>query len=302
MESEPSKIFGREFIIGFFVPAVFFVVGSAWLLNFLGVDVPWLEINWKKPLEGSAFLGLLALGVAIFLQALNREIFRLAEGYWWSPFRKCVIWYQRNRYRRLSAKLQKLKSENDDAALERTWTKIVTRYPSEESLLLPTAFGNAVRAYEDYPRVIYGFESINGWPRLQALISKEFGEALKRTRAQVDLWLNLGCVTFLFIIEILSFAGQFCGFDILWWLVPLVVLMMLASVRSRSSAIQYGEQVKAAFDVYLPALAKNLGYALSDETEKNKQFWEAFSQVMVYRHPKALERMTKSGLERVSRK
>jgi len=64
-----------------------------------------------------------------------------------------------------------------------------------------TSFGNAVRAFEDYPRVLYGFESINGWSRLNAVIPKSYQDILGNKRAMTDFWVNVWFVSLLTIVE-----------------------------------------------------------------------------------------------------
>ena len=44
----------------------------------------------------------------------------------------------------------------------------------------------------------------------------------------------------------------------------------------------WGRLVKAAFDCYLPALAKKLGYQLPKTEEKRRKFWIEVSQRVTY--------------------
>jgi len=192
VSSELNKIFGRDFLIAFFVPALFFLLGNFFLLGLFGVDTPLAHVNWRRPLEDTSFLVIVALIFAIFLQAVNREIFRTAEGYWPNWLRRPLNGFHRNRFRKLTDKVNELynqEGEIDEQQFNAFSLRAAMEYPSTEAQVLPTSFGNAVRAYEDYPRAIYGFESINGWSRLQALISPEFRDVLSQDRARVDLWL-----------------------------------------------------------------------------------------------------------------
>jgi hypothetical protein len=86
------------------------------------------------------------------------------------------------------------------------------------------------------------------------------------------------------------------------WLVPIAIIFILfAYTRARSSAARYGEQVKATFDIYLPQLAQKLGFALSQDAEKNRTFWQAYSRLMVYRDQKAVKEMFAVGLNQASK-
>lgn len=269
-------------------------------------DASWLRVDWSKPFEGTGLLVLLTWIFAIFLQSVNREIFRAIEGYWFWGLTSTFNRSQLGRFLKLKRKVDALYDKPGDLTdkeqqeLNALSFEKAKNYPSKATLILPTSFGNIVRAYEDYPRVVYGFESIGGWNRLQGLMSKDFREILGNDRARVDLWLNLCVVAFLLMWEV-AIVARIKEPSIIG-IVPLLLLFIrLAYVRSRSSAQQFGEQIKSAFDIYLPELAGKLGYVLSCDTEKNRSFWQAFGEVMVYHDPKALEDMTKAGLETLPR-
>jgi hypothetical protein len=163
---------------------------------------------------------------------------------------------------------------------------------------MPTTFGNAVRGYEDYARVMYGFESITGWSRLQALFSRQASEVLSRSRARVDLWLNLCFVTILMIVELGTLVYGTAARSFLYLIPICFVFAWLAYTRARSSALRYGEQVKALVDIYLPQLCEKLGFTLSADAQKNRKFWQAYSRAMVYRDVRAITDMGLSGLGR----
>jgi hypothetical protein len=305
VNSELNKVFGRDFIIGFFLPALFFSMATFFLAKVVWPDALWLQINWRKPFEDAGLFAVCVWVFAVFLQSVNREIFRTAEGYWRRGLRGRFKRSHCEKFRKLKAKFDGLYnksgalSDEQEQELSELSRRLAREYPSKKSLILPTSFGNAVRAYEDYSRVIYGFESINGWSRLQGLMSKDFREILANDRARVDLWLNMCVLAPFFALELAVVSTiKECSLAVL--LLPLLAFTCLAYVRSRSSAQQFGEQVKAAFDIYLPELAARLGFVLSSDTAKNRKFWEAFSQVMVHRDAGALKEMMAAGLERVS--
>jgi hypothetical protein len=309
MNSELNKILGRDFFIGFFLPSLFFL-GANWvLLQLLGHPLTWPKLEGDKIFEGAALAGLAVWIFAIFLQALNRPLFRFTEGYWPKKFWYLFTIHQRKRHKTLSDKLISLRhkwnnSKDNDPALskelEACWRESVIQYPSREELVLPTTFGNVVRAYEDYSRVLYGFESIQGWCRLQAYMSKPFREVLGRDRAQVDLWLNMCFLSVLVAVEVFAFCWWWNCATFVWLGASMFLLALVAYVQARDSAEQYGEQVKAAFDVYLPALARTLGYNLSCDPDVNKEFWKTYSYVMVYHDEESLDSMATVRLTRAT--
>jgi hypothetical protein len=116
------------------------------------------------------------------------------------------------------------------------------------------------------------------------------------------MWLNFSFIAGLLMLEIAFEAWKFRTQPFISLLPFCLFFMLFSYVRARSSAIRYGEQVKATFDIYLPQLAQKLGFILSKNPEKNREFWEAFSQLMVYRDEKAVGEMYAVGLKRTSDK
>ena len=58
-------------------------------------------------------------------------------------------------------------------------------------MLLPTSFGNIIRVIEIYPRVMYGFESIEGWARLLAVIPTDYRNLINAAKSDIDFWINI---------------------------------------------------------------------------------------------------------------
>lgn len=315
MNTELNKILGRDFIIGFLLPALLFLLATSWSWSFAGRPLAWLTLKPEDPFKETAVLAMVAFALAVLLQAINRELFRLLEGYWSSRLRSALSQYQRSCFCELHRKVAKLKNERDRhrkengekpfpqrAELRKLSEQAAARFPSREDLVLPTTFGNTARAYEDYPRVMYGFESIGGWARIQTLISKQAADLLSRARGRVDLWLNLFFLTWGFMAEN-CWLGWECQKVALLIFVPGGVLFaIVAYSRARSSAERYGDQVKATYDLYLAELCSKLGFRLSSDPELNRKFWHAFSRAIVHRQPERILEMANVGLERSNAK
>lgn len=310
--NELNKTFGRDFIIGFFLPALAFLLTTSWCWAHADQPLAWLQLNPSEPFKETAVLVMIALALAILLQALNRELFRMLEGYWPLPVRDALSRHQKKRFRELQSKVASLKAERDKLAsgasfprraeLRRLSERAAARFPSREDLVLPTAFGNTARAYEDYPRVMYGFESIGGWARIQTVMSEQAIELLSRARARVDLWLNLFFLTWVLVLENYFLAIRSDKLELLILTAGSVAFAIIAYYRARSSAERYGDQVKAAYDVYLPELCSKLGYRLSAKPETNRTFWRAFSRAFVHRQPERISEMARAGLEMIGPK
>ena len=60
---------------------------------------------------------------------------------------------------------------------------------------------------------------------------------------------------------------------------------MIAYSRAVSSAVEWGDFVKSAYDIYLPALGKKMGFGSPADLDAEKQQWERFSQALIYSDP-----------------
>jgi hypothetical protein len=303
MLNEINKLFGRDFVIGFFLPSLLFLITSVVNLMSLGIHPIWMRIDPNDALKDTTILAAMSLIVAFFLMSLNRLIFRALEGYWIFDLGKRLNVFQRWRFRRLHGQLDRLKQQKDQCEKEKlTFTKVdeynrlmeraAQRFPSKESLLLLTSFGNAVRAFEDYPRVMYGFESINGWARLNAVLPKAYRETIGNMRAATDMWVNVWFLSVIVAFEcFVPRAAHSLRQGPVWVAMIPMAIGFLAAWQARIAAQQWGEFIKAAFDVFLPALCSKLGYQRPASRESERALWHSLSQAMVYRHSPSLDKL-----------
>jgi hypothetical protein len=64
--NELSKIVGRDFVIGFFVPSMVGVGATIAVLRFYGILPDFLTVDPKDPLKDSTFIALITILVAFF--------------------------------------------------------------------------------------------------------------------------------------------------------------------------------------------------------------------------------------------
>ena len=217
MFTEVSKLFDRDFVIGYFVAAATLLVANLFLLDVFGASSQPISLDRANMLTSTSVLIVIAWLVAVCLLAVNRDIFRFMQGYWPFELGKRLNWIERRRFQSLKNRIGKL---NDDYKVANSQERKVAvghsldclqllaskRFPDSEVLVLPTSFGNTVRAFEVYPRIMYGYEAIQGWSRLQAVIPKEYCDLMNAARATTDLWVNLWFVSILVALEYISFV------------------------------------------------------------------------------------------------
>ena len=310
MLSSLPKLADRNFIIGFFVPTLLTALVILWLFRDveavrLVYESVWKEKKWEE-------ITIFALGVWVFamlLMLLNHQIYRMTEGYM-GP----LAWRGNRRMSEkrdgLSDERRKLivreEDETDQSEKRRLGNRIDTidlelarHFPPPDVPALPSRFGNAIRAFESYPIVVYGVDSIPAWFRLAAVIPKQLTSAAADARAEVDFFLN----TFALSLMLAAIAlGRFLwdvpsleAIDLVhyskhqWpFLACIVVFVAIAALAYNGAvarAVAWGEHVKSAFDLYLPKLAETLGYRLPNTLDQRRKFWTTFNLMALYSQP-----------------
>jgi hypothetical protein len=80
MVEEVNKLFGRDFVIAFFVPSLAFITATMAYLYVSGRPVSWLKIDPADPLKDSTFIALLTLAASFCLMSVNRLVIRTFRG------------------------------------------------------------------------------------------------------------------------------------------------------------------------------------------------------------------------------
>ena len=309
MLSSLPKLADKNFLVGFIMPVLLGAIGLLALLR----DVPPFDAVYRSIVSTDDFtkltLAAIALwSMAIVLMLLNLLLYRALEGYVW-PFRR-RSWRDamRQRYseeRRVLAATRSIITRRDlivSDALKRDYDRAVMQFnqswPMRRSMVLPTRFGNAIRSVESYPQAMYGAEGVSGWLRLQGVIPKDFQALVDDARAQADFFVNIWLFACLFSA---TAAGRcilraWAGSPYWSWVmlntwgyaaaaVVGVIAARLAYERAIDRARAWGDLVRSAFDLYLPALAKQMGYALPDTATQRQRFWSAISSAFLYGVP-----------------
>lgn len=302
MLSELPKLFDRDFVVAYFLPAAIFVAATVWLVTGFGL-FPGLLPLIKTDLQGITTLGLISWFGGVLLMALNFHIYRLLEGYNdYNPFR-LFKGGQVSRYRQLlkqiedaSEELRDAKARGEDAEvfdkLGQRLTSLNTQraehFPNGESWLLPTRFGNTIRAFEEYPYTMYGADAIVVWVRLIGVIPKEFRDLIESARAQTDFWVNLRLVSSLLFVEYFAVLLYTRQLGRLWFPVVALALAWFATANSITAARNWGDFIKSAYDLYLPDLRAKLQLPPPTSVEAERKLWTKFSQQVLYHLPESV--------------
>ncbi len=303
MFGELPNLFDRNFAMAYFLPTTVFVGLLGEIADSFGKNVNLIASLQINLIIGTTLLVIISWLGGIFLLVTNRGLYRFLEGYGkWNPMH-ALGWLEKRRYNKLLDEIEKLddeyrKLQSKFPPEKRTrrnnlMKEYSERFPDRGNLLLPTSFGNTLRAFEIYPRVMYGIESIDGWSRLLAIIPKDYRDLMDNSKTQVDFWVNVGFLGVLLALEYAGFAIFTRSLPI-WWIFTLILIATAISPHfARESAVEWGDYVKAAFDVYAPQLRETLGLNPPKDRDEEKQQWTRFSQAIIYRLPEVIPELRK---------
>lgn len=301
MFAELPKLFDRNFAMAFFLPFVAFMWLFVEVLSIFGMGMNLISFVQVDLVVRTGVLFLVSWLGGILLLVTNQGLYRTLEGYGtWNPLRllKVFKWIERIRYKRLLRRIagidkRYLKALREGVAISpedretrnklmRTYAK---RFPHKEEFLLPTAFGNTIRAFEVYPTVMYGIEAIDGWSRLLAVTPGDYRELMDNAKAHVDFWVNIGFLSLILLLEYLSYAIYFRTLPS-WWIAVLLSLSTISSPKlARNSAVAWGDYVKSAFDMFGSTMREMLVFEMPKNRAEEVKQWTGFSQAIVYRRP-----------------
>jgi hypothetical protein len=286
------KLADRRFILGFFLPALLFVLALLWVLGGgTARDQLWAQLVAKEPL-GAAYLLLATWVLAVLLLALNDLLYRIYSGQF-PP----LSWATRSRQKAQEAR-QALVARVE--TLHRQWSQhgvlsaddrreyndkrrqLFVGYPRNADRVLATRFGNAFRAFQDYPNTVYGADAVSVWPRLTAVLPRDVLERIEDARCQVDFFLNTGYLALIVgAVSIVRLVAHFDASSALYAAAAFAIARG-AYMLSVEHVMAWGEMVRTAFDCYLPALATLLGFNLPATRKARRQFWRDFSNTASY--------------------
>lgn len=284
-----SGQFAKVVTLGTLFPVLILSILNVMLVTPIFPNSALLQTQLKRIAGGETTWGAVALTFVVLvitgiLYNLNIPIIRLYEGY---PWQKSWIgtFLVRRQAKRLT-EAQRLRSDSKkclrrmlkvDPRNERVsalWTQydalafiLNTELPGDEGDLLPTRLGNAIRSFELYSTSAYGIDAIVLWPRLIAKMDSAFASTIDEAKASFDFMLNCSFLSALTALSIVG-IGLSKPTPLAWqneapWVWRAVFFGLIAIVFYEFSigrAKAWGDQVKAAFDLYRLSLLDALGY------------------------------------------
>lgn len=316
MLADFTKAFGRNFIIGYFIPSAIFL--TVWLKLFssfhstayddLMKDVRFLDRIWSF-----AIWIFIAWTIGIILLVCNRYLIRTLYGYH-LPLKKRLLIRQRRILEELESAIDELRSRrdadgrftDDDAEQDvQHYTKLMQKrtreFPPDTQSLLWTGLGNIARAAEFYSLKAYGMEIISAWPRLITVLPDNLINAIDLAKAKFDFAVNAFFLTLLISLQYLV-SGIITLSPVLLVGTSIgILLMYIAYKLAMIAAQQRGEYFKAATDLYRYDLLQQLGLRIPISWKEERAMWKSLGQLFVYSKKPDDERMPRRDPKEYSR-
>ena len=306
MFGQLPNLFGKAFAIGFFLPATAIALAAAGVLAIFGDLTVLLKLAEDEKALGTTLALAVVWLASIVLMALNHSILRFLEGYGAFNPLQVFLPIQVEQFQSLTGEAARLKERIDEAkargrepdqeaviARARLLMTIAAEFPDKPAWLLPTRLGNIIRAFEVYPRVIYGLEGIQGWSRLSAVVSQDYLRTIEEAKAQLDFWANL-CIGGVGIALLYWALAARAGDCPDWWVSLAALGVCLTTYRAAcGAAMSWGALVMSAFDLYRIELCRKVGLEMPRSTAQEREMWAAFSQTTVYRSSTSADKLMK---------
>jgi len=200
-------------------------LGATWLflLPQLGDSLGFCTdlANDKKDL---VFFTLITGALAISLSSLSTLLYRVLEGYLFWP-----RWLQEWRSKRQRARKKAFHAAvrgngwRHNIALEN-----LARYPMDDRQILPTRFGNAIRAFESYGKTRFNMDSQTLWHELVAVTPPYIQSEIDSAQSSVDFFVALFYLSLFFGVACLVLGAiEHFKIGILLLAVPAFLLAIL---------------------------------------------------------------------------
>ncbi|MBV9302410.1 MAG: zinc ribbon domain-containing protein [Acidobacteriaceae bacterium] len=180
----------RVVLPGLLATAVLYRV-VAWALSQLPGELPY---SWER----IALYAALVFVLGALISTLSSEIYKVYEGRTFWP-EKAFEWARRRQATRIAKLRRAAESATSPSKYDELWYKLRI-YPindeGDPEATHPTALGNILAGYEQYPGNRYGMDSVFFWPRIWLQIEKDKKEEIDSQWSVADGFLILSAVSF----------------------------------------------------------------------------------------------------------
>jgi hypothetical protein len=312
---------GSNFLVASMIPSLGLVVATLTVFDPIlkTSDLFFNPTGIYQVIGGGVLILVPTVIIGYTLTSLNTYILKILEGYvFWRRFKRLkeeqfkraqkmairrdtlrkrvdVLENWPNKTDRQKKILNRLKDQHYTAT--RNYDK---NYPPSPSQVLPTAFGNILKAAESYPGTRYGIDGVEFWPRLRSVIPPEYLLAIDGARNRLSFLVNMFVLSFFFLAFCLAaifyslgtvtpvpgqgalLMGVFLNAS-RYFGAGLVALVFIIVFQRASlfSVGDFGMVIRSAYDLYRHDLLKQFHVNMPVDYVDEFQSWKNIGELLV---------------------
>lgn len=316
---------GSNFLVAAMVPSLTFVIAGITVFD------PTIQMISRFEKQGGTYQ-LIEFGLLVFiltviigftLTALNTYILKLYEGYAFIhhvPFMyKRLLRYHKRKAENLISRREELRKQIEvlrrnvkkspeikrlERNLRQEYYSVTSEYdrsyPSNPEEILPTQFGNILKASEQYSGTRYGLDGVEFWPRLIQVIPKEYQQTIDNSRNELSFLVNMSMLSILFYLacfiavfySLYVFPVDFSNTDSFFAIAGVTVrylaaagLAFICSVffykASIYSVSSFGLMIRSAYDLFRIDLLRQYKLKIPANLKEEFYTWKDLNEFVV---------------------
>lgn len=317
---------GSHFLVAGFVPALGFVTLAMFAFNPIMPEAVSRRLGGTFNPLGQTGLIMLILTVILgyMLVVLNNFLIKVCEGYILLEHFPGLRKRELKKERILKAKINRLgkalncyrqkdkmdhpKAQKLLSAIDSLQIRHQQLYPAVRSEIMPTAFGNILKAAEYYSMENYYIDSVIYWPRLINVISPAYGNKIQDSRNQLSFVVNCGFLAVLFSVCSLMASVYQCllcslsaqGRAAPFYFIEIsleqtiyeqraliyacigIMAILFAGIFFRASMVsvsEFGGMIRSAYDLFRFDLLESLHMELPVDSWDERDMWKNIGNI-----------------------
>ena len=247
-----------------------FALAATWLL--LLRETNFLTLG-NGPDGGRENFGLVFLALtgalAISLSSGSTQLYRILEGYLWPQWLQ--VWGERRQLARKKALQLQVAGGGWRRAIA---LEKLARYPLDDTQIVPTRFGNAIRSFETYGRTRFNLDSQRLWFELVAVAPKYIQSEIDFAQSSVDFFVALFYLSIAFgCLCCFLVAIKYLALSVVLLCLPAFALAILCHWLAIRAIDAWSYPVHALVNLGRVKLADDLGLRLPETIEEEKIMW-----------------------------
>jgi len=173
-------------------------------------------------------------------------------------------------------------------------------YPEDLADVLPTQFGNTLKAAENYSGERYGFDGVHLWPRLVQVIPADYKLTIDHVRNELSFLVNMSILSVIFsllcVLAIFYSMGtvnmESTGPAVFIQFVDQIARYLLAAAlgfmsggffysASIFSVGSFGLMIRSSFDLFRLDLLKKLELVRPNNSIEEFETWQNINELIV---------------------